>query len=166
MNGMWRRGLVLLVFAGLVACDREDRTQVKETARAAKDKVDKALDKLDVDEVKERLAKVRDALAQGLDTAVDCAWAAQIASDVIEGAAKDPATELRNLCRFDAPLGRATRAVTRAEKARAEQPGAPTLTECSSEDWDKARAALEPDFGTAPRWVDLKARWAKVCAGS
>ena len=163
---MRRIRFLVLCVAALAACDEGDRSKVKESAKAAKDKVDRALDKLDVDEVNQKLAAVRDAIAKGLDTAVDCAWAARIGDQVLEGAVKDPAAELRQLCSFDAPLGRATKAVTAAEKARAEQPEAPSLTECQSEQWDKAKAQLEPNFATAPRWVDLKARWAKVCGGA
>jgi hypothetical protein len=52
------------------------------------------------------------------------------------------------------------------EAARAEQPEAPALTECSSDEWPKAKTTLDRDFGAEPRWTDLKARWAKVCPGA
>lgn len=127
-------------------------------------KVDQALDKLDVDEVKQHLASAKDAMAKGLEAAEDCAWAARVADDVIKDAMKDPMTELRRLCSFDAPLGRATRAVVAAEKARAEMPGAPSLTECSSDDWAAAKREIEASPHKAePRWSELVARWTKVC---
>ena len=75
------------------------------------------------------------------------------------------ATELARLCSFDVPMRHATMAVTAAEKARTEMPAAPSLTECSSDGWTKAKAALDRDHGSEAAWTALAARWAKVCPG-
>lgn len=159
---------LLLLVVALGACEdakpKVDNAVDKVKNNSVVKKVDQTLDKLDLDEAKDHLAKAKDALAKGLDAAEDCSWAARIADDVIKDALKDPITELRRLCSFDAPLGRATKAVVAAEKARAEMPGAPSLTECSSDEWAAAKRDIEasPHKGEA-RWTELVARWTKVC---
>jgi len=158
----------LLVVAVLVGCEDAkptvDNAVDKVKNNSVVKKVDQALDKLDTDEVKERLSRAKDAIGKGLEAAEDCAWAARVADDVVKDAVKDPITELRRLCSFDAPVGRATRAVVAAEKARAEMPGAPSLTECSSDDWPAVKRDIEAGPHKAdPRWTALVARWAKVC---
>lgn len=155
---------ILVVLAFAAGCDSSDRAKVKEKAGEAVDKVDKAIDNLDVDEAKQHLSSAKDAIARGLDAAAECSWAARVADDVAKDAVKDPVRELKRLCSFDAPLGRATKAVVAAEKAKAEQPEAPSYTECSSDAWVTAGREIEatPHAGD-PRWTDLKARWAKIC---
>ena len=152
---MSRITIVLAALAFTVAACKYGKEKMKE---AAKD-VDKAIDDFDMDDAKKHLANAKDALGRGLDAVEDCSWAATVAADVV----KDPITELRRLCSFDAPLGRATRAVEKAEKARAEQPEAPSLTECSSDGYAKAARELDEKYSTDPKWTAVKARWAKVC---
>lgn len=155
--------LALLLALAVLGCDDGTKTKAKE----AVNKVDQAIDKLDADDAKQHLQRAKDSLAKGLDAAEDCAWAARIADDVVKGAIEDPVTELRRICSFDAPLGRATRAVVAAEKAKAEQPEAPSYTECSSDDWAAMKRQLDASpHASEPRWTELKARWAKVCPGS
>jgi hypothetical protein len=151
------RVILLVVLA--IGCDG-----TKEKAKEAANKVDKAIDDLDVDEAKQHLSNAKDAIAKGLDAAEDCAWAARIADDVVKDTIKDPVKELKRICSFDAPLARATKAVAAAEKAKQEQPEAPSYTECSSDDWANMKRQLDdgPHAGDA-RWSELKARWAKVC---
>lgn len=146
----------------LAACDSGTADKVKEIGK----KVDQAADKLDKDEAATYLAQAKDAIAKGTEPAEACTWASSATATNAAAAAKPSVDELRRLCTLDVPLMRATRAVTAAEAARAEQPQAPSLTECSSDDYPKARATLDRDFGAEPRWTDLKARWAKVCPGS
>lgn len=145
---------VLAVIAALAGC-KDGKEQMKE---AAKD-VDHAIDKIDLDDAKQHLVNAKDAIARGLDAVEDCTWATSVADNVMD----NPVVELRRLCSFDAPLGRATRAVEAAEKARAEQAGAPTLTECQSDAYAKAARELDAKFASEPKWTELKARWAKVC---
>jgi hypothetical protein len=155
------RAIWLLVLAFGAGCE-DGKAKAKEAAS----KVDKALDELDVDEARRHLASAKDAVARGLDAAEDCAWAARIADDVVKDAVRDPVKELRRICSFDAPLARATRAVTSAEKARAELPEAPSLTECSSDEWAAARRVIEASpHASDPRWTELVERWNKVCPG-
>src|SRR5689334_17384215 len=151
---MERTICVLVAIAALGGC-KDGKEKMKE---AAKD-VDHAIDKLDLDEAKQHLANAKDAIAKGLDAVEDCTWATSVADNVVD----NPVVELRRLCSFDAPLGRATRAVEAAEKARAEQAGAPTLTECQSDSWAKAARDLDAKFASEPKWLELKARWTKVC---
>jgi len=159
---------LLLVALALAACEdakpKVDNAVDKVKNNSVVKKVDQAIDKLDVDDAKQHLANAKDMLVKGLEFAEDCSWAARIADDVLKDAAKDPVTELRRLCSFDAPLGRATRAVVAAEKARAEMPGAPSLTECSSDDWPAVKRDIETSpYKAEPRWTELVARWTKVC---
>jgi hypothetical protein len=148
---MWRYSVIVLA---LFACDEGTKSKVKETAN----KVDNAVDKLDSSDAKDHLAKAKAALTSGTDPAEDCSW---LASQTDTDATKDTLAELRRVCSFDAPLERAKQAVVRAEKARAEVPDAPSLTECQSDDWSNMKAKL--DASSDPKWADLKARWAKVC---
>jgi hypothetical protein len=155
---MWR---VIPVIVLAFACDGD---KAKTKAKEAVDKVDKAIDNLDVDEAKQHLSNAKDAVAKGLDAAEDCSWAARIADDVVQETIKDPVKELKRICSFEAPLARATKAVANAEKAKTEQPEAPSYTECSSDDWAAMKRQIDgsPNAGEA-RWTELKARWAKVC---
>jgi len=132
----------------VVGCD-DGKAKVK----AAGDKVDQVVDKLDRDEAAQHLTTARAALAQNTDPAEACSWVAS----------HPEATELKRLCSFDVPMRHATLAVTMAEKARAEQPQAPTLTECQSDEWTKAKAKLDRDHGSDAAWTALAARWAKLC---
>ncbi|HET9485274.1 MAG TPA: hypothetical protein VFO79_15030 [Xanthomonadales bacterium] len=144
--------LVLLV----CACDEGTKTKAKETVN----KVDKVMDKVDTDDAKEHLAKAKSSLAAGTDPAEDCSW---VASQTDTDATKPTLDELRKLCSLDAPLARAQAAVVRAEKAKAEQPEAPSLTECQSDDWAAMKTKLDGAHGSDPKWAELEARWAKVC---
>jgi len=120
-------------------------------------KVDNSLDKLDTDEASGHLAKAKEMVAKGEDPAETCSWVTRAGGN----AATETVRELEKVCQVDVPLGRATRAVIAAEKAKAEQPSAPSLTECSSDDWANMKIKLEGS-GDA-RWPDLKSRWAKAC---
>jgi hypothetical protein len=163
------RAIIIALFPAAVlvtACDDASSTKVKEDVKSAAKKVDQALDDLDTDDVKRHLNSAKDAIARGVDAVEDCSWAATIAGDVARDAIKQPIEELRRLCSFDAPLGRATRAVEKAEKARAEQREAPSLTECASDDYAKAARELDAKYGAEPRWTAVKARWATVCPGA
>jgi len=124
-------------------------------------KVDQGLDKLDTGDAEQHLNAAREAIGNGGEAAEDCSWVAR-AGEGTE-ATRDTVKQLAKLCSFDVPLGRATRAVTAAEKAKAEQPEAPSLTECSSDEWAASQRTLDAAFGGESRWTDLKARWAKVC---
>jgi hypothetical protein len=126
-------------------------------------KIDHAVDKLDTDEAATHLAQAKDALARGTEPAEACTWAGSATATGGAAAAKPSVDELRRLCSLDVPLLRATRAVTAAEAARVEQPQAPSLTECSSDEWPRAQKSLDRDHGGEPRWTELKARWTKVC---
>jgi hypothetical protein len=147
-----RRTLVLLLF--VVGCDSG-----KELAK----KVDKVADDLDKGEAATYLAQAKESVAKGTEPAEACTWVKSSAAQNAAAAAKPTIDELTRVCSLDVPLMRATRAVTAAEAARNEQPQAPSLTECSSDEWPKAKTTLDRDFGAEPRWTDLKARWAKVC---
>jgi hypothetical protein len=152
---MWRTGLMVVV--ALCACDEGTKTKAKETAK----KVDNAVDKFEKNDATEHVAHANAQITAGNDPAEDCSWlAAQTSTD----ATKPALAELGAICNFDAPLARAKAAVVRAEKAHAEVPEAPTLTECQSDDWANMKAKIEagPSVGDA-KWGDLKARWAKVC---
>jgi hypothetical protein len=150
-----RRTLALLVF--VLGCDSG-----KDIAK----KVDNAVTKLDTDEAATYLAQAKEAVAKGTEPAEACTWVKSSTAQNATAAARPKIDELSRLCTLDVPLLRATRAVTAAEAARNEQPEAPSLTECSSDEWPKARTTLDRDFGAEPRWTDLKARWAKVCPGT
>lgn len=150
---MWRYSMIVLA---LVACDEGTKSKVKETAG----KVDKAVDKLDVDDAKQHLDDAKAALAKGAHPADACSW---VASQIDTDATKRTLDELRVLCDRDASLDRAKQAVVNAEKARAEIPEAPSLTECQSDDWANMKTKLEASYASDPKWTELKARWAKVC---
>ena len=147
------RALVLVL---LFACDEGTKTKAKETVN----KVDKVMDRVDTDDAKQHLANAKSTVAAGTDPAEDCSW---VARQTDTDATKPALDELRKLCSFDAPLARAQAAVVRAEKAKAEQPEAPSLTECQSDDWAAMKTKLDAAHGSEPKWADLKARWAKVC---
>lgn len=147
-----RRTLILLLcLAAAAGCD-----DGKAKAKAAADKLDKAVDKLAKDEAAEQLAAAKAALAQGTDPFEACSWSA----------AHPEAAELARLCTVDVPMRHATHAVTAAEQARAAQPEAPSLTECSSDEWTKAKGALDRAAAGDAAWTALVARWAKVCPGA
>lgn len=148
---MMRTVSVVLVLAAMVGCD-----DGKAKVAGAVKKADQVVDKLERDEAAGQLANAKAALAQNTDPAESCSWVAS----------HPEATELTRLCAFDVPMRHATMAVTMAEKARAEQPEAPTLTECSSDEWPKAKAKLDGKFASEAAWTALAARWAKVCPGA
>jgi hypothetical protein len=151
---MWRYSLILVA---LVACDEGTKSKAKEVGK----KVDNAVDKLDTTDASEHLAHAKSTLASGTAPDEDCSW---VAAQTDTDATKATLDELRRVCSFDAPLERAKQAVVRAEKAKSEQPEAPSLTECSSDDWAAMKTKLEgsPNASDA-KWTELKARWAKVC---
>lgn len=123
-------------------------------------KVDKGLDKLDSDEASDHLAKAKEMIGKGEEPHEACSWVARAATS----SATDTVKELARLCALDVPLARATKAVVAAEKAKAEQPSAPSLTECSSDDWAAMKTKIEGGaFASDARWGDLVARWNKVC---
>jgi hypothetical protein len=97
-------------------------------------------------------------IARGEEPRADCGWAERAP----DSAGKK---QLLQLCSFDVPMIRARRAVVAAEKARAEQKDAPSLTECSSDDWASVKPKLDADHSGNPAWSDLEARWAKACPG-
>jgi hypothetical protein len=148
---MWR---FLVIAVALVGCDEGTKSKVKETAG----KVDKAVDKFEANDAKEHLDKAKVQLSGGADPVEDCSW---VASQTDTDATKPALDELRKLCNVDAPLEKAKQAVVRAEKARAEAPDAPSLTECQSDDWANMKVKLASSGDG--RWRDLEARWAKVC---
>ena len=151
---MWRYSVIVLA---LVACDEGTKSKVKDTVK----KVDNAVDKFEAGDAKEHLDKAKAAIASGTDPAEDCSWVAR-ATDT--DATKASLDELRKLCTLGAPMLKATAAVVRAEKARAEVPDAPTLTECQSDDWAAMKTKLEgSSFASDAKWTAVKARWAKVC---
>lgn len=149
MAAMHRIAPLALIVA-LGACD-----SAKSKVEAAADKAGQAVDKLERDEAAGHLAAAKAALAGGTDPAEACTYVASHPEQA----------ELRRLCSFDVPMRHATLAVTMAEKARAELPEAPTLTECQSDGWAKAKAALDRDHGSEAAWTALAARWAKACPG-
>jgi hypothetical protein len=126
-------------------------------------KIDNAVDKLDSSEAGTYLQQAKDALAKGTEPSEACTWSASQTAQNAAASAQPSIDELKKLCSLDVPLMRATRAVAAAEAARAEQPQAPSLTECSSDEWPKAAARLDKDHPGETRWGDLKARWNKVC---
>jgi hypothetical protein len=153
--------LIVLAVLAFTACE-DPKAKAKEAVR----KVDNAIDNFDVDEAKQKLTSAKDAVAKGLEAAEECSWAARIADDVAKDAMKAPVKELKRICSFEAPLARATKAVQSAEKAKQEQPEAPSYTECSSDDYAKAKQQIEGSADASEaRWTDLKARWVKVCPG-
>lgn len=142
--------------SGPAACATFGCDDGKAKVESGVKKAEQVVDKLDRDEAAGHLAAAKAALAQGTDPAVPCTWVTS----------HPEATELARLCSFDVPLRRATVAVTKAEKARAEVPDAPTLTECMSDEWTKAKQKLDGAYASEPAWTALAARWTKVCPGS
>jgi hypothetical protein len=148
----------LVVVLLLAACNEKTK-KAKESVEGAVEKVDKVMDKDDKADVGSHLAHAKAEVAEGRDPAEDCSWVERQTGTAAS------LTELRAFCDWDVPLARATAAVVRAEKAKAEQPEAPTLIECQSDDWPAMKAKLDAKTATDSRWPDLKARWAKVCPG-
>ncbi|MCW5806640.1 MAG: hypothetical protein KIT31_30025 [Deltaproteobacteria bacterium] len=157
-----RHALIVVLLVGAGCKDAQEKA--KEAVKKADNVVDKATSALDLDEVQKRLATVKDALAKNLEALDDCGWASR-AGDVAD-AAKAPLAELKKLCTLDLPLARAGRAVARVERAKQEQPEAPSYTECSDDDWPKVKKLLDDTHPGEARWTDLKARWTKVCPSS
>jgi hypothetical protein len=148
------RMIVLAVLAFGCNSDKANK------AREALDKVDKVLDDDDAADARRHLTSAQAAIGKGGDAAEDCSWAARFPdADSI----KQPVRDLKKLCQVEVPLARATRAVVKAEKAKAEQPEAPSFTECSSDEWAQAKATFDDMATPDQRFVALKARWAKVC---
>ena len=147
--------IVMLLVVGCESkVDKLDKAIDKLEEKVENNRVSKTLDKLDSDEATQHLQSARDAIGKGRDAPEDCSWAQRTPSA--------PA-ELVRLCTFDVPFTKASRAVTAAEKAKEAQPGAPSYTECSSDEWAAAKRTIEDKFGGDAKWGDLKARWAKVC---
>lgn len=145
--------------AGERAVDKV-KGMVPDRVKSAARRVDQALDGLDTSELTAWLAKAKASIAAGGTAEEACSWVMRATDD------RAGLAELRTLCDVEVPLGKATRAVVAAEKARAELPEAPSLTECSSDDW----AAVQRTFAGSPtasdaRWTALEARWAKACPG-
>lgn len=141
--------------------DKLDKAIDKLSERVENNRVSKGLDKLDSEDAKQHLASAREAIAKGADAAEDCSWVTRAGEG--NDATRDTIKELGKVCGFDVPLARATRAVVAAEKAKAEQPESPSLTECSSDEWATAKRTLEGAFAGEVRWTELKTRWTKAC---
>ncbi len=156
------RSALLLVVVLILGCESKidkaiDRMEDKVKSNTVVQKVDKGLDKLDTDEASDHLTKAKEMVAKGEEPMEACSWADRAGAS----SAQDTVKQLQKLCQVDVPLTKASKAVVAAEKAKAEQPSAPSLTECSSDDWAAMKTKLE---GTSDsRWGELKARWAKVC---
>jgi hypothetical protein len=150
------RTLLLVLLAFAAGCDNG-----KAKAKEAVNKVDKVIDEDDANEAKQHLTNAKEAIGKGMEPSEDCSWAARAQDKDTTKASID---ELKRICSVEVPLAKATKAVVAAEKAKAEQPEAPSFTECSSDDWATSKRAIEggPNAGDA-KWTDLKARWAKVC---
>lgn len=158
---------VLLLIA-LTACDSKvdkldkalDKMGDKVKDNSVVKSVDKGLDKLDSDEASTHLAKAKEMIGNGENPAEACSWVTRAGTNT----ATDAVKELDKLCKLDVPLAAATKAVVTAEKAKAEQPQAPSLTECSSDEWAQTKTKIEgSSFASDSRWTDLKGRWTKVC---
>jgi hypothetical protein len=158
-----RRALwfVILIAGCESKIDKLDKAVDKLSDRVENNRVSKGLDKLDRDDAAQHLAAAREAIGKGGEAAEDCSWVTRAGEG--NDASRDTIKELGKLCNFDVPLGRASRAVIAAEKAKAEQPDAPSLTECSSDEWAASKRTLDGAFGGESRWTDLKGRWTKVC---
>ncbi|KAB2896676.1 MAG: hypothetical protein F9K40_14070 [Kofleriaceae bacterium] len=152
------RTLAALLLVLLAACEG--------TADKAKEigkKIDNAADKLDRSEADTYLAQAKDAVLKNQEPSEACSWLTSSSAQNAAASAQASIDELRVVCTKTVPLMRAANAVNAAEAARREQPQAPTLTECASDAWAKEKVVLERDFPTEPLWIDLRARWAKVC---
>ena len=144
--------------AGERAADKA-KDMVPDGVKSAANKVDKALDKLDADEVTEHVKNAQAMIARGEEPREDCGWAERAPDS-------DGKKMLVQLCGYDVPMIRAKKALVAAEKARAEQKDAPSLTECSSDEWAQVKTKLDADFSGKAEWTELKTRWAKACPGS
>lgn len=147
--------LIMFAFAG---CD-DGKAKVEK----AVDKAGQAVDKLENDEAQAHLAAAQQAFTAGKEAPEACSWAKSATADELAQRRRPDVVELRRLCAFETPLLRATTALKAAETARAEQPQAPTLTECQSETWSQAAAVLDREHADSTRWAELKARWVKAC---
>lgn len=165
---MWRALLLIAVLGG--GCESQvdkageraaDKVKelVPDKVKSAANAVDKSLDKLDTDEAKEHVKNAQSMIARGEEPFEDCSWVARAPDG-------EERRTLQQLCGYDVQMIRARRALTAAEKARAEQKDAPSLTECSSDEWATAKTKLDADFSGKSEWSDVKARWAKACPGS
>ncbi len=160
---MVRFALLALVLVSASACEG-GASKAKEAVK----KVDKVADKLDTDEAGAHLTAAGQAFANGKEAPEACSWASSSAASNVAESARGSVEQLRKMCAVEPPLIRAAAAVKAAETARAEQPQAPTLTECQSDAWARAAATLGGpastlDAAASARWNDLKARWAKAC---
>jgi len=156
--------LVVLTAACESKVDKLDKALDKLEDKVDNNRVAKGLDKLDTDEAEQHLTSAREALSKGADPAEDCSWVARAGQGTDK--TRDTVAQLDRLCRLELPLSRATKAVVAAEKAKAEQPEAPSLTECSSDEWAAAKKTLDAAFGGEATWKDLQARWTKVCGNA
>ena len=143
---MSRTLTTLALVLAVASCD-SGSSKVKEIGK----KIDNAVETLDKDEAATHLAQAKDAVAKGTEPAEACTWVGSATATNAAASARPTIDELRRLCSLDVPLMRATRALTAAEAARAEQQQAPSLTECSSDEWPKARTTLDRGHGAEPR---------------
>lgn len=157
-----RLALLVLVLLSASACE-DGASKAKEAVNKADKAVDKAQEALDGDEAGKQLAAASRAFAAGREAPEPCSWARSAAADQLAASGRSNVASLRDMCDLETPLVRALAAVEKAEKARAEQAQAPTLTECQSETWSQAAAVLDGKYAANTRWNGLKARWAKAC---
>ena len=149
--------LVVSLVVVVAGCDEGTKSKISEVGK----KVDKGLDKLDTDEVGTHLTAAKAAVANGTEPHEACSFAGRA---TVTDATKAQVDELKKLCDLDVPLGRAMKAVVAAETAKAEQPQAPSFTECSSDEWASMKTKLDGGaFASDAKWTELKARWTKVC---
>lgn len=126
------------------------------------DKVGGALDKLDTGEAHDKLAAAKASIAGGLEASDECDWAARQTAP--EATVAATIGELKKLCALDVPVSRATKAVVKAEAAKASDPQGKEFTECSSDDYAKAAQIVAAGgFASDPKWTELTARWSKIC---
>lgn len=134
---------------------------VKGKVQEVQNKVDQGIDKLDKDEVGTHLAAAKNAAGDGKEPHEACSF---LQRGTPTDATRGQFDELRKICDFEVPLARASKAVAAAEKARTEQPEAPSFTECSSDEWAQMKTRLDGGaYASDAKWTELKTRWSKVC---
>ncbi|HEY5938672.1 MAG TPA: hypothetical protein VIU61_28670 [Kofleriaceae bacterium] len=147
----------ILVLVSLVAGCDDPKGKVTGAAK----KADQALENLDKSEAAGHLAKAREAVAAGQEPHDACSWVARTTDT-----SNQDVVQLRRVCKFEVPMQKARAAADKARKAREEQPEAPSLTECSSDDWAAAKKILDAEFSDDATWSALKTSWTKVCPGT
>jgi hypothetical protein len=150
------RTLLLLSLVGCLGCD-DPKAKVTGAAK----KADQALENLDKSEAAGHLAKAREAVAAGQEPHDACSWVARTTDTT-----NQDVVQLRRVCKFEVPMQKARAAADKAKRARDEQPEAPSLTECASDEWAAAKKTLDADFADDAAWTTLKATWTKVCPGA